>query len=265
MTLSRAPLFAAAALAAPALLALTPSTAAAQTRTVRVTVENLAPANGVSFAPLRVGFHNGTYDAFNTGVAGNPAIVSIAEGGSGSAWFPAFAAADPTATLGTVSSTPAAPLQPGVSATADFTIDTATNPFFTFAAMVVPSNDLFVSNDDPQEYRLFDAAGNLLINEIDQLGRDIWDANSEVAIVENGAFVQGGVNDNRVAENGTVAFDFSELSVFDGVTTAAGYTFNPQISPDGQISRITFSVVPEPASASLLGMSAAVGLLRRRR
>ncbi len=34
---------------------------------VTVTFQNLAPVNSVSFAPLRVGFNNGTFDSFNIG------------------------------------------------------------------------------------------------------------------------------------------------------------------------------------------------------
>ena len=91
---------------------------------VQVTVENLAVPNGVSFAPLRVGFHQGTFDAFNLGQVATAPIISVAEGGSGNAWFPAFAAADPTATLGTVVPNPAGPLTPGASGTASFMVDT---------------------------------------------------------------------------------------------------------------------------------------------
>ena len=88
----------------------------AQPVQLRVTIQNLAPANSLSFAPLRVGFHNGTFDSFNEGTTPTAPIISIAEGGSGNAWFPAFAAAEPNATLGTVVGMPAGPLLPGATA-----------------------------------------------------------------------------------------------------------------------------------------------------
>ncbi|MDA0660381.1 MAG: spondin domain-containing protein, partial [Planctomycetota bacterium] len=97
---------------------------------VRVTVENLAPANTLSFAPLRLGFNNGTFDSFNNGQAAGAAIISVAEGGSGADWFPAFAAADPTATLGTVVPNPPGPLVPGAMGSAVFTVDPMVNPNF---------------------------------------------------------------------------------------------------------------------------------------
>ena len=127
-------------------------------------------------APLRVGFNSGVFDAFDLGKAATAPIVSIAEGGSGSAWFPAFAAADPGATLGTAADA----LLPGQSDSRSFVVDTSANPYFTYASMVVPSNDFFVGNDDPKQYRLFDDAGNLLIGSITQRSRDLWDAGSEI-------------------------------------------------------------------------------------
>lgn len=74
-----------------AALVLSATTSAAQLN-ILVKVENLAPANSISFAPLHVGFNNGTFDSFNNGQAATAAIISVAEGGSGSAWQPAFAA-----------------------------------------------------------------------------------------------------------------------------------------------------------------------------
>ncbi|MCA9256046.1 MAG: hypothetical protein KDA33_10435, partial [Phycisphaerales bacterium] len=64
-------------------LAVLPQTANAESVDLLVVVENLAPTNSVTFAPLRVGFNSGVYDSFDSGAAASAAIVSIAEGGSG--------------------------------------------------------------------------------------------------------------------------------------------------------------------------------------
>ena len=237
--------------------------ASGQSVEIMVTVENLAPTNSVAFAPLRVGFHSGVYDAFDNGAVASDAIISIAEGGSGSEWFPAFASADPGATLGSVLPDPAGPLLPGGTGTAVFTVDASVNPYFTFGSMVVPSNDYFIGNDSPTAYQLFDGSGNLLISEITQFGRDVWDAGSEVDGAFGAAFLQGSSNDDHIDENGVVEFDFADLDVFNGLTTAAGYTFDRQFGADDAIYRISFEVVPTPASASLLAMGGLV-LTRRR-
>ncbi|MFN7022225.1 MAG: spondin domain-containing protein [Phycisphaerales bacterium] len=238
--------------------------AGAQPVQLRVTVQNLAPANSVSFAPLRVGFNNGTFDAFNNGMAATAPIISIAEGGTGSDWFPAFAAADPTATLGTVVGMPPGPLLPGATASTVFTVDPSVNRFFTFGSMVVPSNDHFIGNDNPMQYMLFDAMGNLNITTISQFGRSIWDNGSETEDPANAAFLVGGVNDQRTPQNGVVNFNFDLLDTFNGLTTAAGYTFNRQFGANDEVYRIAFEVVPAPGAAALLGLAGLVGLRRRR-
>jgi hypothetical protein len=233
---------------------------------VGVTIQNLSPVNSTSFAPLRLGFGNGTFDAFNNGQAATAPIISVAEGGSGSAWFPAFQAAEPNAVLGSVGGA----LLPGQVASNTFLVDTNVNPFFTFATMVIPSNDLFLGNDSPTRFRLFDASGNLLISQIDQFGRDIWDAGSELPIPANAAFLVGSNNDLRVDQNGVVSFSFSELNNYNGLTTAAGYTFNNSLTANTPIYRISFAVqaVPEPTSVVLLAVGvcgmAAVRRFRQR-
>lgn len=245
--------------------AVLPATAAlGQPVEIQVTVENLAPTNSVAFAPLRLGFNDGTYDAFDNGSAAGPAIISIAEGGTGADWFPAFGAADPTATLGTVVPNPAGPLLPGGTASAVFTVDPAVNQYFTFGAMVVPSNDYFIGNDSPTAYQLFDNKGNLQISSISQFGNDVWDAGSEIDGAFGAAFLQGSVNDDRIDENGVVEFDFQDLDVFNGLTTAAGYTFDRQFGANDEIYRISFEIVPAPGSLALLGLGG-MAVARRRR
>ncbi len=228
---------------------------------VRVTAENLAATNSVTFAPLRVGFHDGSFDVFNQGETATAPIISIAEGGSGSAWFPAFAAQQPNGTSGTVAN--GGPLLPGATATQDFFIDTTTNQFFTFAAMVVPSNDHFIGNDSGTAYQLFQN-GQLAINSITQYASDIWDAGSEVNNPANAAFLVGSNNDDRIQDTGVVGFDFAGLSLFNGLETAAGYTFDSQLTADTAVYRISFQIVPAPGVVGAMGM-AGLGLLGRRR
>jgi hypothetical protein len=251
-------------LTAIALVAAAAGTAAAAPVQIQVTVENLAPTNSVSFAPLRLAFNNGSYDSFNNGQAATAPIISIAEGGSGADWFPAFMAADPTATLGTVVPDPAGPLLPGQTGTAVFDVDSSINQFFTFGAMVVPSNDYFIGNDSPTQYRILDADGNLLISSITQRGRDIWDAGSELDGPFGAAFLVGSNNDDRIAQNGVVSFDFEGLDVFNGLETAAGYTFDRQFGADDAVYRISFAVVPAPGVVGTLGLAGLVAARRRR-
>ncbi|MEQ8847771.1 spondin domain-containing protein [Botrimarina sp.] len=241
---------------------------------VRITVENLAPAGSVAIAPLRFGFGDGTFDAFDVGspapllgaasIADAP-IVSIAEGGSGATWFPAFEAAEPDADLGSVLGPEIPPFRPGDVASAVFEIDPA-NRYFTFATMVVPSNDHFLGNDSPFAFEVFDADGNLILNEIVEDASRIWDAGSETENPLNAAFLVVGNNAQREDENDPVTFNFADLAAFDGLETAAGYTFDAGLlSADTPVIRIGFEIVPEPTGVALLVSAMSLVAASRRR
>ncbi len=247
---------------AAGLLALAAAAGAQATpQQLTITVQNLAPASGIAFAPLHVGVHSGVFDSFDLGGAAGAPIVSVAEGGSGAAWQPAFAAADPTAVRGTVGGL----LLAGATATLTLTVDPAQNPYFSFASMVVPSNDFFIGNDSPTAFRLFDASGQLALGSIVQRASDIWDAGHEVFDPAAAAFV--GNNDLFAPQNSVVALNFAELAAFNGLTTGAGYVFTSGLAASTEIYRISFSAsaVPEPAPIALLLAGMGVLALRARR
>lgn len=223
---------------------------------VTVTIENLANENSVSFAPFHFGIGNGSFDGFDIGSTANDSLALLAETGNGTDWLADFAAADAAATLGSVGGV----LTPGSTASDTFVVDSSGNQYFTFASMVLPSNDFFIGNDSPNAYRIFDEMGNLLLNEITISANQVWDAGSEVFDPDNAAFVGAGLQ--RDDQNSVVALNFAELAAFNGLTTGAGYEFDSQLLADSEIYRISFeaSPVPVPAALPLLG-SAIMGLV----
>lgn len=244
----------------------------AQTVKVRVTVENLAPANSVSLAPFRFGFGDGTFDSFDNNQAAfllgasdisQAPIVTIAEGGSGSTWFPAFQASEPNANLSSLFG-PGGPFLPGDVSSGVFEINSS-NRFFTFGTMVVPSNDHFLGNANPTAFEVLDTNGNLVLTSFTENASRIWDAGSETENPNNAAFLVGGVNDQRENENLPVTFNFADLAAFNGLTTAAGYTFDSSLlSASTPVLRVSFETVPEPTAAVLTTL-ATLGLLVKRK
>jgi len=256
------------ALGAAALMAVCASAHATDVF-VTVTVQNLAPTNSIGFARFHLGFNNGSFDAFNLGGVATEPIISVAEGGVGLAWQAAFAAAQPSATLGTIV-TAGGPLLPGASRSGTFRVDTSINRYFTFATMAVPSNDFFIGNDDPLEYLLLNRSGSLLIPSIVVKANEIWDAGSEIFDPAASAFVAGATGSLRRDQNSVVAFNFAELAAFNGLTTGgAGYIFNSALTADSDVYRISFAVtpVPEPGTYALLiaGLAGVGFVVRRRR
>jgi len=239
-----------------------------------VTVENLAPANSIALAPFRFGFGNGTFDSFDNNqtafllgaasIAEAP-IVTIAEGGSGSNWFPAFQAAEPNADLGSILGPTIPPILPGQMSSTVIDVD-PTNRFFTFATMVVPSNDHFLGNANPIAFEVLDVNGNVALTSFTEDASRIWDAGSETENPANAAFLVGGVNDQRENENLPVTFNFADLSAFNGLTTAAGYVFDSSLlSTNTPVLSVSFQAIPEPSTVTLVlvGTLAAAFVARR--
>ncbi len=234
----------------------------------------------LSLTPVWFGFHNGLFDMFDVGSPANSplgtsAVELVAELGDTSqitADFSAFPGI-PGDIQGTIASTVGAPpIQPGETATGFVTpINPAAYQYFSFLSMIVPTNDTFVGNDDPFAYRIFNAAGQLIdelgnlttSRTITLLGSSILDAGTEINNNFGAAFAQGQDGTLGDDENGVVTLG-SDLSAFLGTTDVTGRQINTLIGDDDVLATITISIVPEPATASLLGLSA-LGLVRRRR
>ena len=282
------------ALAGLAATALTGSVSAAQ---VEVTVTNIGPNNGVAITPLWVGFHDGSFDSYNGGLSTQEGLERLAEDGNTSAISADFLAGrtyvqdgvsgvfEGAQTTDRVDGTLASmPIAPGASASEvfDIAID-GTNRFFSYASMILPSNDYFIANGNPEArdlQELYNAAPGTQITFF--IGGTVNDAGTEVndfsTSAGNALFPQLGLGDGQggpdigadeddVVRN-VVGIPFGGFlnspSNLDTNAAAAQIDFNRgDLYPNG-IAQITFTVVPEPNSLALLGLGS-LALIRRRR
>jgi len=67
-----------------AILATSTGLLKAQDALVEVTIENIAPENGVVLTPVWVGFHSGSFDSYNGGLTSLEGLERVAEDGNNS-------------------------------------------------------------------------------------------------------------------------------------------------------------------------------------
>ncbi|MEX1025129.1 MAG: spondin domain-containing protein [Planctomycetota bacterium] len=154
---------------------------------VRVTVRHLAPENGTRLAPFWMGVHDGTFDLFDLGQPASPALERLAEDGDADDLVTLFEALPGGAAQrvlpGMLESQDEDVIAPGEQVSRILRLDAtnANSRYFSYAAMVLPSNDAFVANADPMAHELFDAGGNFVGGmTITVLGTDVLDAGTEI-------------------------------------------------------------------------------------
>lgn len=234
---------------------------------VKVTIENLGPTGGIAFSPFFVAAHDGTFDTFDTGSAASMGIQNIAEFGDGTDLASDFASSHPSGVSGTVVATSGG-FGPGIfpsgaSGSLVLNLDSNMHRYFSFGSMAVPSNDFFVGNESGTGIELFDAGGGFVASTVTLTGANIWDSGTEVNGLFGAAYVVGQSAGDHIDENSVVTLG-ADFSTFLGQSTPTGATFSDLPGSGDQIARISFSIVPEPASAMLMISALGVGLVRRR-
>ncbi len=253
------------------LAAVTLAPAALHAQNIRVTIENLAPTNGTYLTPVWVGFHNGAFDLYDSGVAASPALERIAEDGNFAPLRTAFAASGAGAVDGAVFGNSIPQIMPGETTTAWFSVNpnAATSRYFSYASMVVPSNDAFIANGNPLAFELFDASGNFHAVDFIVTGDRVLDAGTEVndELPANTAFFGQATPNTGVDEHGVVHTHSGFKPVGSGGILDSANFANADFKASGyQVARIRVTAVPEPGTIALLMGMGLVGIgVRRRR
>lgn len=236
---------------------------------IKVTITNRAPANGTFLTPVWVGFHDGSFDLYDPGAAVSPAFERLAEDGDNAPLMAAFTASGKGNAQATVGG---GPIAPGTSVSFLFDLDgsSAKSRYFSYASMVIPSNDAFVANGNPMAFPIFSAGGIFQPADFTVLGSMVNDAGSEVNDERpmNTAFFGQVIANTGVVQNGVVAIHPGFLPKGSGgILDSAMFAGADFKAPGYQIARIQVEQVPEPTTIllSLTGLLALVGLSRRYR
>ena len=118
---------------------------------------NRAPTGGTCLTPAWVGIHDGDFDLYDRGARLPGFMVGLVEDGVPADVVAQFAGAAGTTVDTVLANTANDPpvICPGESVTAAVEHEVTGRQFFSYASMVIPSNDAFVANGDPQEHEIF--------------------------------------------------------------------------------------------------------------
>ncbi len=200
---------------------------------VVVTVENSAPARGALQTPVWIGLHDGTFDIYDRdvplgadGLISGAAVESLAEDGATALITQEFDTLQPGAPQATLLGT-AGPLVPGQSSATTLNVDPTANRYFSYASMVIPSNDAFIANGNPLAHQVFDESGRFVADDFVVAGSEVLDAGTEVndEIAANTAFLNQGGPNIGATEGGNVVLHPGFLT--DGVSYPDGVLNHP--------------------------------------
>ena len=168
---------------------------------------------GTFQTPVWIGVHNGSFNLYDRGAPlvgadsplGSDALERLAEDGITAGLAQSFM----TSGAGLVEATlpgPSGPIAPGERAYQSFEINpnSASSRYFSYASMVLPSNDAFIANGNPTGHRLYSPQGEFVFRDF--ISTDVLDAGTEEndEVPANTAFLAQAAPNTGVTTNGVV-------------------------------------------------------------
>ncbi len=253
-----------------AMLAGLSASAVAEELQVRVTIENIAPQNGTFQTPYWVGFHDASFDTYdgntpasNDPIPGSVAMERLCEDGNTGPITADFATLVPSGVDATIPGANGA-VAPGEVVAQVFTLDSdnPANQYFSYASMIIPSNDFCIANGNPRAHQIFDDNGQFIAQDFFVTGAQTLDAGTEVndEIPANTAFFGQAAPNTGVDENGVIGTLGSDIDAIGFLPASVGGILadsrfsNADFLLNGYTAiRVNFDLVDEPLAGIFSG------------
>ena len=150
-----------------------------------------------------VAIQDGNFDVYDRGAPAEDFLEQLAEDGGTGGITQAFADSAAVGADGTINA--GGPLEPGETQFIDLVVDPTVSRYFSYASMVIPSNDAFISSPgNPLAIEIFDANGNFLGLDRNVDGNDVLDAGTEVNTELDAAFLNQTAPNTGLEEQGVI-------------------------------------------------------------
>lgn len=170
---------------------------------IRIAVKNASETGGTFLTPTWFGFHNGSFDLFNSGETASAGLEQLAEDGSAAGLGSELLEAD-AGNQGVVLTGAAGPIATQEQTSMIIDIDGGANQYVNYAAMLLPSNDAFIGNGTAT--KIFSDDGSFLgETNVTISGAQVYDAGTEVNTELDAAFINQTAPNTGIDENGSVA------------------------------------------------------------
>ena len=218
-----------------ATLMIAPITFADDIPSVVITVKNQAAQRAGLQTPVWGGIHDGSFDIYdrdaelgssetNQNLISRESVERLAEDGMTGPITEEFSLLQPESEQTTFVA-PSGPLSPGSMVSTTLNIN---NPlverYFSYASMVIPSNDAFVANGSPIAHEIFNDSGQFVAKDFIVAGSEVLDAGTEIndELASNTAFLNQTAPNTGSDENGVVTLSSGfaspgELSYPNGI------------------------------------------------